>query len=336
MKSARYIGNQTVILDTVDIPEVTEGMVKIHIKYCALCATDIHCIYNGMDKILDCWSFGHEFSGIIEEMGAGCEEYGFQIGDPVVVNPISPCGKCTSCKSGIPQYCQTPPQKLLHGFSEYEVVSINQIHKLPNNIDLRHAALVEPMSCAIRGIDLAEIHPGQNVAVSGIGGIGSLILNLVLLQGGTNVTAIDVVPSKLQNAKAIGAQHTINSKEENLIERAMEITDGKGFDVIFEVSGIPAAGEPCLKMLAQCGTIMYFAVYPVDYELPLNLFNLYMKEGKIKTAYTTPSIFPRAINLIPRMDMEHIIGTVFPLENIQDAIEAFRKSIYPKILIKCS
>ena len=335
MKAAIYMGNHSVELKDIPIPDMHSDTVKVKIKYAALCATDIHCVYHGLFNRQPGWGLGHELSGVIEDLGKEAEEYGYHIGDKVVVNPLYSCGKCYYCKKGIPQYCEHKYAHRVTGFAEYAVVSVNQIHKLPENSNLLYASLVEPLSCALRGIDLSHIKPGQNVAISGVGGIGCLLLNLILLRGGANVTAIDIIPSKLENAKAIGAQYTINSTHENVLQRAMEITNGKGFDVIFEASGAPASAEICLNPLAQCGTIMYFAVYPTTYELKLNLFKLYTKEGKIMTAYVTPSNFPRAINLLPQMDMEHIIGKVLPLSEIHTALDLFNQSKYPKIILEC-
>lgn len=335
MKAAIYMGNKQVEVKEVELPEMTDLTAKVKVSYCALCATDIHCVYHGLFNRQPGWGLGHELCGIIEETCGNVEMYGFKVGDKVVVNPLEACGKCHFCKTGTPQYCENKYNHRVIGFAEYVIASVNQLYKLPDDADMRAASLVEPMSCAIRGIDLAEIQIGQNVAISGVGGIGSIILNLILLRGGANVTAIDPVAVKRENALAMGAQYVIDPTSEDIVKRSMEITGGKGFDVIFEASGVPAAAEPCIKMLAQCGTIMYFAVYPTDYTLPLNLFDLYMKEGKIKTAYVTPTIFPRAIQLLPRMQMDKIIGKELTLDDMQEVLDLFKKSVYPKIIVKC-
>ena len=116
----------------------------------------------------------------------------------------------------------------------------------------------------------------------------------------------------------------------------MEITNGKGFDYIFEASGSPKAAEPTLKIMGKCGTVIYFAVYPPQYEMPLNLYDLYCKEGTIRTVFTHPAILPRAINLIPRLQMDKIIGKVLPLSQAVEGFRLFEKSSYPKILLDCS
>ena len=103
------------------------------------------------------------------------------------------------------------------------------------------------------------------------------------------MTAIDPVASKRELALRMGAQYAIDPFHENLEERAMELTNGLGYDMVFEVSGSPKASEPCLKIMAKGGTVVYFAVYPPNYEMPLNLYELYRKEGRIQTVFTDPS-----------------------------------------------
>ncbi len=201
---------------------------------------------------------------------------------------------------------------------------------------MKSACLVEPANCTVRAMDLAMIKHGSTVAVSGVGGIGSIMLNMLILSGAAKITAIDPVESKRKLALDMGAQYAINPFEEDIEKRAMEITDGNGFDYVFEVSGSPKAAEPALKIIAKCGTVVYFAVYPPEYELPLNLCELYMKEGKIQTVFTSHFIMPRTIQLLPRLQTDKIIGKVMPLSEGAESFNIFQKSIYPKILLDCA
>jgi (R,R)-butanediol dehydrogenase/meso-butanediol dehydrogenase/diacetyl reductase len=172
--------------------------------------------------------------------------------------------------------------------------------------------------------------------VSGVGAIGSIMLDLIVHSGAAKITVSDPVPQKRENALAMGAQYVIDPMKEDLVARGMEITNGKGFDHVFEISGVPEAALPCLDLLAKCGTVTYFAVFPPDYEMPLNLHNLYMKEGRIQTVFTSPDIMHRVINLMPRLQADKIIGKIYDLADGMEAIEMFHKSIYPKILLKCN
>lgn len=334
MKQLWFEERGRIALREVPVPPVERGQVKVKIAYTAICATDVHQVSMGVMGAEPPAPLGHESSGVIVEVGEGTEDTGFAVGDRVCLAPVTYCGMCPPCKRGTPQYCEH--LVTTGSYAEYVVCDQSAVFKIPDDGDLQQYALVEPMACTLRAMELAPIPHGASVAVSGIGGIGSILLNQVILSGAARVTAIDPVPDKRELARAMGAQYTLDPFNEDIVARAMEITEGVGFDFIFEVSGSPKAAEPPLKMMAQCGTVVYFAVFPPDYELPLNLHELYLREGRIQTVFTTPWLMPKAINLLPRMQLDKVIGKVMPLSEVVEAFALFEKSKYPKILIDCS
>ncbi len=333
MKQLWFAGENHIELRQVDIPEVGREMVKVKIAYVALCATDVHQVTMGVLDARPPMPLGHEASGVIVELGQDAEKYGFKVGDKVSLNATSSCGNCSYCKRGLLQYCENA--KTTGAIAEYVVTHSSAVFKIPEDADLKKYCLVEPVCCAIRAMDLAGMKHGHTVAVSGIGGIGAILLNLVLLNGGARITAIEPVESKRKLALAMGAVHTIDPHNEDIETKAMEITDGRGFDFVFEASGNPSAAQPCLKIMARCGTVVYFAVFPPWYEMPLNLYDLYRKEGRIQAVFTTPSIMPRAIEIVPRLQLDKVIGKIMPLEQAVEAFALFEKSIYPKIILEC-
>lgn len=333
MKQLWFAEENKIELRQVDIPETGKDMVKVKVAYVALCATDVHMVSMGVLGAKPPMPLGHEASGTIVELGEGADKYGFKVGDKVSLGPVTHCGNCPACKRGQFQYCENAVST--GAMAEYVVTHVSCVYKIPDDADLKKYCLVEPACCTIRAMDLSPIKHGSTVAISGVGGIGSILLNMIILSGGAKVTAIDPVESKRQLALEMGAENVIDPFKEDLVERAMEITGGVGFDYIFEVSGSPKAAEPCLKMMAKGGTVTYFAVFPPKYEMPLNLYELYMKEGRIQTVFTTPSIMPRVINLVPRLQLDKVIGKIMPLDQAVEAFELFEKSMYPKILLEC-
>jgi len=337
MKAIWWTGpDKLELLRDVPVPEIGPGLVKIKIAYAALCATDIHMVTMGAMNARfrpGGMPMGHEGSGVIVEMGSGTEKSGLKVGDKVAMFPGAPCGNCDNCKNGYPQYCMMPGRSST--FCEYTVVPPSGVYKVPDDGDLRMYALTEPSVCTLRAMELSPIHHGQTVMVSGVGAIGSILLDMVIHSGAAKITVSDPVVQKRENALAMGAQYVIDPVNEDLIARGREITGGRGYDHIFEVSGVPAAAPPCLDLLARCGTVTYFAVFPPTYEMPLNLHNLYMKEGRIHTVFTSPHLMQRAIDLLPRLQVDKIIGRIYDLADGMEAIEMFHKSIYPKILLKC-
>ena len=337
MKSIWWTGPNKIELVDAPVAEIRPGTVKIQIAYAAICATDMHMVSMGAmgaKMAPGGQGLGHEGSGVIIEMGPDTEKSGLKTGDKVVMYPGAPCGECENCKNGFPQYCRNGGR--FNTYCEYAVVPTSGVYKVPDDADMRVYALAEPSVCVIRAMDLSPIRHGQTVLVSGIGGIGSILLDMVIHSGAAKITVSDPVAQKRENALSMGAQFAIDPINEDLIERGKEITGGRGYDHIFEVSGVPAAAPPCLKLLARCGTVTYFAVFPPTYEMPLNLHELYMKEGRIQTVFTNPDIMHRAIDLLPRLQTDKIIGKIYDLADGMEAIEMFHKSIYPKILIKCS
>lgn len=334
MNQVWFADENLVEVRQVDIPEVGFNQVKVKVAYAALCATDVHMVTMGVLGAKPPMRLGHEASGIIEELGEGTGKYGFKVGDKVAFYPVTSCGNCPSCKKGQTQYCENSQDT--GAFAEYVVSDISTIYKIPDEADLQWYSLVEPANCTIRAMDLAQIKHGATVAISGIGGIGAILLNMILLSGGAKITAIDPVESKRRTALEMGAQYTIDPFNEDMEKRAMEITNGEGFDFVFEASGSPKASEPALKIMGKGGTVVYFAVFPPSYEMPLNLYDLYMKEGRIQTVFTTTTIMPRTINLIPRLQLDKVIGKIMPLSQAVEGFELFEKSIYHKILFDCS
>jgi (R,R)-butanediol dehydrogenase/meso-butanediol dehydrogenase/diacetyl reductase len=333
MKQLWFVEENKVAVRDVPVPPVGESQVKVKIAYTAVCATDVHMVTMGVLGAKPPKALGHEASGVITELGEKAKLAGLKTGDRVCLAPVSNCGLCPMCKEGLHQYCENAAET--GAFAEYVVTEASAVFKLPDDADLQKYALVEPACCTVRAMDLAQIRHGATVAVSGAGGIGSIMLNMILLSGAAQITVIDPVESKRKNALAMGAAHTIDPVKENVVERAMEISGGRGFDYVFEVSGSPRAIRPAFDILARCGNLVAFAVFPPSFEFSLNLYDLYMKEGRIQTVFTSPLLMPRTIRLIPRLQLDKIIGKVMPLSEGPAIFELFEKSIYPKILVDC-
>ena len=233
-------------------------------------------------------------------------------------------------------YCSGYSDFVFGGMAEYKVYSKNCLFKIPDSLPLRNAALVEPLTCVMRAMDLANIRQGDDVCLSGLGGIGLLMLQAIKFKGAGRIAVIEPIKEKRELALKLGADYAIDPVHESVTDRAMTITDGYGFNVIVECSGARSAAPVCIDIAAKCGTVVYFAVYPTDYEMPLNLFNCYCKELRIQTVYSHTEIVPRAINFISKLALNDIIGAEFPLEKCSEAFDAFATKKYPKVLIKCS
>ncbi len=341
---AKMDGRKIIAPGSCGLEEVPEPMLqptddmKVKVDYCAMCATDVHIVTMGLYGMPAPWIMGHEACGTIVEVNPRAVENGFNIGDKVVFNLTAPCGVCDECKRGHDIFCKHPiAGSFCHGFTEYSTLVCEQVFKIPENsgVDPKYYCLAEPMASAMDGMDLAQIKIGDNVLLQGCGAIGSIILNMLLLKGGANVTVSDPVPEKRALALRLGAQYTIDPINENFHDKAMEITNGRGYDIIFDAAGVPAAAPQLQKVMANKGTLVYFAVFPMDYECPVNLYDLYTKEGRIQTVFTTIYNFPRVIDLIPRMSLDTIVTKEMKLSDGKAIFDAFLESKNNKIIVKC-
>lgn len=334
MKALMYTEPGRVELRELPEPQVKPGTIKIRVDYVAFCGSDLHVVDHGMDNVPTPHLLGHESCGTIVALGEGMAELGWKLGDRVACAGASPCGECDDCKRGDDMFCKH--RWRVRTFTEYALVRPNMIFRIPDGDDMLPYCLAEPCACALRGVDLMEIPAGATVALSGAGGIGSILLNLLLLHGGTKVTVFEPVASKRELALSLGAEYVVDPLTEDTVARGKEITQERGYDMVFEASGSPSAAPAMLDLVANKGKVMYFAVYPMQYELPVNLYRLYQKEASIHTAFTTTFHYHRVMNLIPKLQTEKIIGKVLPLSQGVEAFDLLRSSQYPKIVLECS
>jgi len=322
----------------VDFPEQILGDedVKIKVAYCAICGSDPH-VAEGIFGTEVPIGLGHEVSGVITELGKKATRRGLKVGDRVAGNFIKFCGTCDSCLNGNQQFCENLQEYNRPGMAESIVWHESQVHKLPDHISLKKGCLLEPTAIAVRIMDKTKMKVGKTVAVCGGGPIGMLTLQAVKLYGATSLTLIEPISERRQLAKEFGADHTIDPLKEDVVEAAMSITGGKGFDVVIDASGSVHAVENLLKITTRGGNLLYAAMYPGKYEMPLNLFQyLYFNEITISGVFVAPYAFPRALNLLPRLNLDKFTEKVFPLDDVSAAFDAQMSGEYYKILIHCN
>ena len=199
MKSAVFYGKHNLKIEEHEMPKVGANDVLIRVKACGVCGTDVH-IYEG-DKgaaeVTPPTILGHEFSGIVAEVGANVTNY--KAGDRVCIDPNCYCGACEPCRNGIAHYCEHMigyGTTVNGGFAEYCAVNERQVYKLGENTTFEQGAMTEPAACCLHGIDMCEIKPGHQVVVIGGGMIGLLMLQLAKLAGAAKVALLEPVESQ--------------------------------------------------------------------------------------------------------------------------------------------
>jgi len=326
-------------LKVVDIPAKDPGPeeVKIKVAYCAICGSDPHIIQENIFGWDVPFGLGHEVSGVIVELGPKATKKGLKVGDRVAGNFLKFCGTCYYCQNGQQQFCAYADESNQPGYSEYITWHESQVYKLPDDISLKKGCLLEPVSIAVRIVDKASPRFGARVCISGGGPIGLLALQGFKLAGASQITLIEPIAERRVLAAKFGADHTVDPVNQDVVKTAMELTGTLGYDVVVDCSGSIRAVEILPQITAFGGTLLFAAMYPNNFDMPLNLYKYcYKNELTITGIYISPYTFPRAVQLLPRYQLEDLTTGVFDLNDVE---EAFRQQLggkYPKILIRCN
>ena len=322
------------VFELEEVPELQPrpDQVKVKIAYCGICGSDPHIVEGRLPiagkppRII-----GHEASGTIVEVGSDVRRY--QVGQRVAVNYIAYCGACYYCRNGMEHFCENPLFSA-KSFAEYAVFKEDSVFLLPDNVSLEEAAFTEPLSVALHAIDVANIHTGSSVAIFGAGPIGLLLLQLAIRSGATTTLVSEPVAGKRELAKRLGADVVVDPFNENLEEISKQLTESRGFDTILEASGSMAAARQAIFLVDNCGTVLWFGVYPVDGEIGVPPYYLYAKELTIRSIVRSPYTFPRAIALLSKLELKPLISDIIPLKDIGKAFDLHKEGKAVKILIK--
>jgi (R,R)-butanediol dehydrogenase/meso-butanediol dehydrogenase/diacetyl reductase len=256
-------------LEEVDEPEAGPGEVLLRVAYNGLCGSDVHEYFDGPTAAttaphpltgcsLPC-ILGHEFSGVVVDVGAGVEDV--PVGSSVAVEPIETCGTCARCRGGARHLCR---QIAFHGYnrsggglSDYTVVRRDMVHVLPGGLSAMHGALVEPMAVARRAVRRTGARPGDLVAVHGAGpiGLGSL---LALRRDGIDTVVIDPSPSRRSAALALGATCVIDPSE-NVVAALRDATSGIGVAASVDAAGAESAFQAAVRTTRPDGVVVIVA-----------------------------------------------------------------------------
>jgi (R,R)-butanediol dehydrogenase/meso-butanediol dehydrogenase/diacetyl reductase/L-iditol 2-dehydrogenase len=314
----------------VDIPErqiKKSTDVKVRIAYSAVCGSDLHDVNGDFDNLFReefeaGKNIGHEASGYVVELGQEATVKKLKVGDKVSLYYNNYCGKCHYCRIGKEHLCENIDVRL--GFmSDYVVLDEQMVFKQPYNANMKQCALAEPISICLHGVDMCHIKPGYTVAVSGGGGIGNITMQLARMSGACRLTLFEPIPWKRQTALDCGADHVLDPLAPNFEAEAREITDGRGFDIIFECSGAASSIVGCYSLLARGGTLELMALFKPEITLSaINQFDAMQREATIIAGvFQSPYTMERAVELVRKLDTKALTSAIFEPENF---LEGFR------------
>jgi L-iditol 2-dehydrogenase len=319
-------------------PRATEragpGELVVEVKACGICGTDVH-ILDGEFPATPGIALGHEYAGIVREVGAGVT--GVAPGDAVAIDPNIACGACPACRRGDVHLCDHLEALGVTrdgGFADLSRVPAGQAYRLPRELSFEAAAFAEPLSCCLHGLDLAGIRAGDRVAIVGAGPIGLLMVQLVRVSGAAGVTVIEPVPAKRALALEIGADSALDPAIPDLAVACREAAPA-GFDAVLECVGRPATAGQALGLARRGGTVVWFGVSPPGATVAVEPYLVYRNELTIRAAFVNPRTFGRAVALLAqdRIRTAPLISHRFDLTSLAEGIATVKAGRAVKVLV---
>ena len=332
MKAAVWHGYKDVRIEDKEIPAAKPGYVTIKVNYAGICGTDRH-EYVGPNFIpvtkphrltgkTAPLTMGHEFSGVISEVGEGVE--GWKVGDRVTANGTLCCGECETCKSGRYNVCE----KLgflgvgIDGaFAEYVTVEAARLFKIPDNVTQRQAVLAEPLACGIHSTRLLGDITGQDVVISGPGIIGLACFFAAKFAGAGRILVSGVGKARKELIEKYGGTY-FDVKDGNLVDAVREWSDGKMAGVVYECVGSQRTLNDCINVMKPCAKLMVMGVFEKSPVFPMNLFQ--EAEREMYTSQAHVDEIGIALKYISegKIDTEELITREVTLDTlVQDGFE---------------
>lgn len=327
---------------SIPTPKADEVLVKL--DYVGICGSDLHYYETGAigDYVVKPpFVLGHEPGGVVVEVGENVRH--LKTGDRVALEPGKTCGHCEFCKEGKYNLCPdvvffaTPPVDGV--FQEYVAHEANLCFKLPDNVSTLEGALIEPLAVGFHAAIQGDAHLGQKAVVMGAGCIGLVTMMALKARGVSQVYVVDIMEKRLKKALELGADGVINGAQEDVEKRALELTDGKGMDLVVETAGTEITTRQAIR-IAKKGSNIVLVGYSKIGEMTLPMSLVLDKELTFKTVFRYRHIYPLAIGAVAsgKVNLKGIVTDIFPLEEAQKAMDysVNNKADIVKAVIKIS
>lgn len=350
MKAAMWYAKKDVRIEEIEEPKTVRGSVKIKVKWCGICGSDLH-EYLGGPIFIPVGQphplsgntapvvLGHEFSGEVCEVGEGVTK--LKVGDRVTVEPIVACGKCPACLEGKYNICSSLGFHGLcgsgGGLAEYTVFPEEFVHKIPDNMSFEQAALIEPMAVALHSIRMANFKIGDTALVLGSGPIGLATIECLKAAGAKLVVVLQRKSIRQEYAKRAGADVVLDPNEVDIAQEVKRLTDGVGVDAAFETTGAKLGFDIGLNSLKFEGTLVVTSIW--EDEVSFNPNVLVFTEKRIVGTLAYRHEFPATIAQMSdgRIKAEGYITSKILLDDIVEkgfgALTGPEKKKHVKILV---
>lgn len=325
-----------ICIEEVSIPVLEQGEVLVRVGACGICGTDLKIVagvYKGSWPPSLPFIQGHEWAGTVAALGEGVT--GLKVGHRVAAENHKGCGTCANCRRGRYNLCEVARSKgkayKLYGhsaqgaFAEYAARPATLLHTLPDAVSFEEGTIVNQGALGLHAIRRCRIEPGDTVAVIGPGLVGLITVQLAKAVGATRVIVVGRGP-RLELAKELGADDVVDISSTDAAEGIRALTDGRGADCAFECAGAPGAVVASINCVKRGGRVALVGLTG-NKEVTLNTDRIALDEIDVFGVRSSPNAYPELINLIAagKVNVKKLISRLYPLEQIKDAFDAFRK-----------
>ncbi|HAY21352.1 MAG TPA: alcohol dehydrogenase [Desulfobacterales bacterium] len=332
MKAFVYHGPEKMSLDQVPKPQIqkpTDAIVKVTTS--TICGTDKHIRHGGMPEVEPGRIIGHEFCGIVEEVGPAVSKY--KKGDKVAVSCVTQCMDCFYCRRGMYSQCTTG--SWIFGYmidgcqADYVRVPYadSGMHLIPDNLTDEDVLFVgDILSTGYFGAERGEIQPGDTVAVFGSGPVGMCAMATARLWGPARIVAVDIDESRLEFAKKAGwADYGLNPNQVDVVQTLRDMTGGRGADVTIEANGFEPTFKGAIDGVRPGGNVSLIGVFEKPQVVEMN--KLWIKNIAIKMGLVNANRIPELIDLIKegKLNMKPLITHTLPLSQVAEGYDIFEE-----------
>lgn len=314
-------------ISDMQMPEPKEGEALLRVKSAGICGSDIGAFRGTNGLVSYPRIIGHEIAGEVISIPEN-NKNGIKPGDRVIVDPYLYCGHCYPCSIGRTNCCVDLKVLGVHvdgGMAEYFCHPADMLLKVPDDMPWDIIPLAEPLTIALHGIHRLKLKAGEHIAINGAGPIG-LLAAMVALHYGAEPIMIDLVKERLDFAKSLGVQYTINLREEDLVEKVSEYTNGRMAECVMEASGANSAIRATLDIVSHAGRIALTGWPKQETPIPTDMIT--RKEVDVRGARTSAGEFPEAIELIyhQKVDARRILTKVISIDEAPETIRDIEKN----------
>lgn len=332
MKAVVFEDIRTLVVKEVPIPGIGPNDILIEVETCGICGTDVH-IYEGEYFSEFPLIPGHEFSGVVRDIGENVTSVA--VGERVTADPNIGCGKCYFCKINQQNQCENLEAVGVTrdgAFAEYIIIPEGKIFSI-GDMSFQNAAMIEPTSCVVYGLQQHPISIGAEVLIFGAGPIGLTLLQLIKYGGASRVVMVEKRKNRIELANTLGADIVVpvDGKE----TEALKDLSPTGFDVVVDATGIPKVVEGMINFVRNCGTLFFFGVCPKDDLIQISPYEIFRRDLNVCGSFALRNTFAPAIRFLQNdiVKVTPLISHSFPFEQFEKALGVMRSGDSMKVQV---